>query len=454
MKTTEQKVIKFIYRNKLISKGDNLLIALSGGPDSVFALHFFHKFKDLFKITLNAFHLNHQLRGRESDGDEEYCRNLCKSLNVPLIIKSENISLYAQENKLSIEEVARIIRYDHLEKISSGGEKEKIVTAHNMSDNSETVILNLIKGAGLSGISGIPVKRGNIIRPVLILSSEEIRSYLNKSEVAFRVDSSNLESDYQRNFIRNEIIPQLKSKINPGLESAILRNSQILRNINSSLELRVSELLNTVVQKTTTSLEIDRMLFSQLDEAMQGLLLQKCFESFLEIPYTFTDFNKIMDLLDSENGSKCELSSDYSVLMEERKLLIFRKEMEQDDVVTSLNPGEVKLLGEKEISLMEVESYSNQESSNPNVEFLDLDKIQESLTIRKWQDGDSFIPLGRESKKMVSEFLTDQKIGSFKKKSQLLCCERNNVVWVIGLRLDNRYKITDKTKRIGKLWTK
>ncbi|MBU1101577.1 MAG: tRNA lysidine(34) synthetase TilS [Bacteroidetes bacterium] len=454
MKTTEQKVIKFIYRNKLISPGDSLLIALSGGPDSIFALHFFQKFKDLFQINLHAFHLNHQLRGEESDGDEDYCRNYCSKINVPLTVKSENVRLYSGQNKVSIEEAARIIRYKHLNEISAAENFNKIVTAHNMSDNAETVLLNLIKGAGLSGISGIPIQRENIIRPIIILTSEEIRSYLTKANIDSRLDSSNKSNDYQRNFLRNEIIPRLKEKINPGLESAILRNSRILKNINNSLEQRVDELFEKIILETPSSLEINRKMLQEEDEAVRGLILQKCFVSSLSIPYTYSDFSKIMDLLESDNGSKCELSSGYSVLIEESKLTIIQEEREQDDVMISLNPGESKEIANKIISLLEVESYDESESSNANIEFLDLDKLDGNLTIGRWKEGDSFIPFGSKSKKMISEFLTDQKVGSLSKRNQLLCYNRNIVVWVVGLRLDNRYRITDKTKRIGKLWMK
>jgi len=172
MKNIEQSVLKFINDKNLIQKDDRILIALSGGPDSVFLLHFLLKYKRKLRITLGALHVNHRLRGKEADLDEEFCRNLCGKLEIIFYSVKKNVKEYTVKNKLSVEEAGRIIRYRELEKAASAQNYSKIATAHNCDDNVETVLLNLIKGTGLKGISGIPVSRGKIIRPVLCLTKE------------------------------------------------------------------------------------------------------------------------------------------------------------------------------------------------------------------------------------------------------------------------------------------
>ncbi|MCL4278907.1 MAG: tRNA lysidine(34) synthetase TilS, partial [Ignavibacteriaceae bacterium] len=218
IKTIEQKALKFIDENHLIDFGDKILVALSGGADSVFLLSFLLKFKKRFRIKLAAFHLNHKLRGKSADDDEKFCKDFCSENNVPFVSVSNEVKANAKKSKLSIEEAARKIRYQELQKAATKLGCNKIATAHNSSDNVETILLNLFKGAGLKGLSGIPVKRENIIRPILSLTSDEIRKYLVQNKIHFRIDESNLKSDYERNFLRNKIIPELKKRLNPQLE--------------------------------------------------------------------------------------------------------------------------------------------------------------------------------------------------------------------------------------------
>ncbi|MEO8399554.1 MAG: tRNA lysidine(34) synthetase TilS [Ignavibacteriaceae bacterium] len=210
MKKIEQKVLKFIDEKNLISKNDIVLVALSGGPDSVFLLYFLNKFKKRFQISIGVFHLNHKLRGKNSDDDLIFCKNLSDKMKIDFLSSAKNIKQFAKENKISIEEAGRKIRYEELHRIAEKNNYNKIATAHIADDNTETVLLNLIKGTGLKGISGIPIKRGNIIRPILILTKKEILEYLHYYEIDYRVDESNLSIDYERNFLRSEVIPLIK----------------------------------------------------------------------------------------------------------------------------------------------------------------------------------------------------------------------------------------------------
>ena len=208
MKSTEQKVLKFIEQFKLINKGDKILVS-SGGPDSVFALHFLFKFRKKYIIELLALHFNHGLRCKESDGDENFAKEFCEKLNVQFISQKLDVKSFAKKNKLSIEEAARLLRYKNLERIALKSGCTKIVTAHNQSDNTETILMNLFSGTGLSGLSGIRFEE-NIIRPLLCLGKQEILEYMNKEKINSRDDSSNLNDDFRRNYIHNRILHSSK----------------------------------------------------------------------------------------------------------------------------------------------------------------------------------------------------------------------------------------------------
>ena len=194
MKKIEQKFIKYCDENELIVKGDKILVALSGGPDSVFLLSILFKYKNRFDIEIGAFHLNHNIRGRSADLDEEFCKSLCEVKEIKFFKKSRNVKIFAEENHYSLEEAGRKIRYEELNRTAKKNNYNKIATAHNSDDNAETVFLNLIKGAGLQGISGIPPKRENIIRPILSVSNEEIINSKIDSKIALIYDFESMAS--------------------------------------------------------------------------------------------------------------------------------------------------------------------------------------------------------------------------------------------------------------------
>ena len=256
MNAIEQKTLKFIQENNLIQENDNILVAFSGGPDSVFLLTILHKFSNLLKINLFAAHINHNLRGNESDKDQEFCHSFCSLLGVDCFSESVNVKTFAAENKLSIEESARELRYKAFSEIAEKCNCSKIATAHNIGDNSETMLFNFLKGAGISGLKGIPVRRGNIIRPVLNINKEEIINYLKQEKIDFVIDSSNLESDFKRNFIRNKIIPLIKNEINPSFENALLNSSMILSSAEKIIDRHLDVFIRTFTESSENLISI------------------------------------------------------------------------------------------------------------------------------------------------------------------------------------------------------
>jgi len=256
MKATEQKVLRFIKENELLFSGEKILVALSGGPDSVFLLHLLNKYKKKFKIELGAVHINHLLRGTDSERDELFCKIICAELSIPFYLLRTDVKTFAKKSKTSLEVAGRKIRYEFFDKTAKANKYDKIVTAHNADDNAETVLLNLIKGTGIKGIAGIPVRRNNIVRPILSLTKKEILDYLDENKFEYRIDESNLSNDFERNFLRNEVIPLIRKNINPSFSNSVLNTSLNLQRLNAGFAEIVGELQSGIKVKRNKSVSI------------------------------------------------------------------------------------------------------------------------------------------------------------------------------------------------------
>jgi tRNA(Ile)-lysidine synthase len=454
MKKTEQKLVKFIDENKLLSQGDRVLIALSGGPDSVFLLHFLVKFQKRFNISFAALHVNHNLRGNDARADEQYCSEICSSLSVKLFVFSEDVSAYSKENKISLEEAGRVLRYKRLQETAAKENFTRIATAHNASDNAETVLLNLIKGTGISGISGIPVTRGIIIRPVLVLTKQEILEYLEENKIQFRIDKSNLSEDYERNFLRHKIIPLIKEKLNPSFEKSILFSSGIFRKYHEKMENLVKQDVNRVSGSDKDKIIIPlEMLKCRIEPELSEfvkLLLERNFQQQIQ----FKDISGVIKLIDKEPGSRLFLTGGLSAVRERNEIFIYAE-------LKELALNGVKILPENEIQLgnftFSINTCQNLPEKFPNnglVEYISADDLDEEFFLRQWKEGDRFRPLGLKGSKKVSDFLNDRKINIIDKKNQFVLTNRGRIVWIPGLRIDERFKIKNSTKKVYKLCLK
>ncbi len=452
VKNIEEKVILFIERNNLLDKNEKVLLGLSGGPDSVFALHFLHKFRHKYKIELFALHVNHGLRNEESEDDEKFCKNLCERLNVEFNSVKIDVKKFSTDKNKSIEEAARILRYEELEKFAGKVGAGKIVTAHNMNDNAETVLLNFLKGTGISGLSGIPVKRGKIIRPFLCLTKDEILFYLKKKNLEYRTDSTNLESDFERNFLRNEVVPLIKSKINLSFEKAVFRNSRILRNTKALLSRMLNEVISNYVNYGEGQIEINLNVTGKYGIEAIPEICKKVLKDKFGFDFDFDDWEKVKSVIANQTGRKIELSKDL-ICVKDRSKLIFKKiEKENTIELGRIRIGSSIRIDDKELKISESDRSKIQFGNDKNKEYISGDNVSEEFIVRRWQNGDKFKPLGMNNFKKVSDFLTEIKIPAFRKKEQLVLVNNNNIVWVIGQRIDDRYKILPNTKRILELW--
>jgi len=451
-KTIEQKALKFIDENHLIKNGDKILVALSGGADSIFLLHFLLKFKKRFKIDVTALHLNHKLRGRSATADEKFCTEFCAKNQTKLIRVSKDVKSFAKRMKLSIEEAGRELRYHELNKAVKKIGYSKIATAHNSSDNVETILLNFTKGSGLNGLAGIPVNRKNIIRPILCLSSDEIRTYLKQNKISYRVDESNRNSDFERNFLRNEIIPKLKQRLNPRLEEKINNIAKIVSDINSYLDNEIESLKKNVLKFNGKELRIELKQILKLDKSFQKIFLKKVIEKKFNIEITSENIFSLIDLLKLQTGKSVQLKKDILATRERSEIIIGRKSstgIKKNNYKIKI--GQKVRVGKKSITIKEVNRKLFKFSHDKSVEFISGDGLINIFEIRRWKAGDKFQPIGMKGTKKISDFLADEKTSSVDKKNNLVLLNEDKIVWVIGLRIDERFKVTPKTKMILKL---
>jgi len=449
MKSIEEKVINFIARYGLIGQKENLLIAFSGGPDSVFALHFFYKFRKKFRCNISAVHFNHNLRGNESKEDENFAIAQCKKLRVDLNIIQLDVKAFAKKNKLSLEEAARILRYNELSKFAKRNSIDKIITAHNLNDNTETILMNLFSGTGISGLSGIPIKRENIIRPLLCLTKKEVLQYLNHNKINYRIDSSNLENDFKRNFIRNKILPLIK-EINPSFDDALFRSSQNFLKQKEFENKSIEYLILNFSKKIKNGYELSLDLLKIYDE-IPGEFLKFFLKKYFDYQLEHKDYIKINKLAFNQKGKSIALKN-YLKVIKESDTLVFTKKIIDNIEAVEIKIGESKKISGKTIK---IESTTKSEKLSPNnYELIAADNLDDTFIIRNWKIGDKFKPLGMKKEKNVSDFLTDLKIPAAVKKEQLVMINRNQIIWIVGLRISDDVKITSETKKVIKLWIK
>jgi tRNA(Ile)-lysidine synthase len=451
MKSIEQKIIKFIAEKNLIENGDKILIALSGGPDSVFLLHFLVRYKKKYNIELSAIHINHMIRGKDALADKEFCRKLSLNLGLKFYSFNRNVKNFAKKNNISIEESGRILRYKDFNNTLKKIGYDKIATAHNCSDNAETVLLNLIKGTGIRGISGIPVKRENIIRPILNLTKEEIIDYLNFYKLEYRIDHTNFSSDYERSYLRNNVIPLIKKKLNPNLENTIFNSSEIFKDIALFLDDKIFKKINKLFEFRNKELLIPVSKFKEINDGLRGYLLKTILEEKFHIQTSYNDFKKIESLLDKNVGKKVDLSQNLKAFRERDYIIVFFKKVIENFEPVLLKDGDSLKIKGKTLTIKSGKYVSNIYSESKKREYVSANKVIGDFVLRKWKNGEKFFPLGLKGSKKISDFLNEQKISSSKKNEQLVLTNQEQIVWVLGLRLDDRFKVTNNTEKVIEL---
>ncbi len=442
---------KFIHKHLLIERGEKIIACISGGIDSIVLLDLLSKLKTRWRLELAVAHFNHQLRGKESDEDEAFVRSISKERDIAYYTESSDTEQIAEIEKLSIQETARNLRYAFFNKLCRSTGYQKIATAHNADDNAETILLNIFRGSGVHGLTGIPVYRKDqsIIRPLLFATRSAIQEYADDRKLKHREDSSNFKIDYTRNFIRLEIIPLILKNINPNLTATLGRMSerfnQLEDYVNSLLEITRSEVIEESL-KNKIIVNLER--FSKLPLFIQDQLLLQLGKEFTNSEIDTGTVSTMFNISRAETGSSGSLTKDI-IVYRNRDQLVFKRIFQTSPFSYTI---ELNREYQFEAFYFSITEVSKAELSNdPNIEFIDADKIGKHLNIRSWQEGDWFIPLGMEDKKKLSDFYVDQKIPLFEKQTIPLLISDNKVVWICGKRLDERFKINTNTKKIIKL---
>lgn len=434
------KVFGFISDNKMLSHGDTVVCGLSGGADSVCLLLALNSLHERLGITVEAVHVNHCLRGGESDRDESFCRELCESLGIGFISESCDVSGYIAKNGLSCEDAARKLRYDIFAKHSQG---KRLATAHNANDNLETMLLNLARGTALKGISGIPPVRGNIIRPLLIVSRSEIEAYLDGIGQSYVTDSTNLSDDYTRNKIRHRIIPLLE-EINPSAVATAARSSQAMREENSFIESAAEEALKKCRCGSG---------FSGLSD-MHSVIRRRCIAVLLtekSLPYSYERLNELDNIL--VNGGKYNLSGDIFFVSDGKSAQIttIPHSDEEQNLSAKLVIGENMIFPDKKIvcRVIECDNLKKIEDVHKNLTFylLDYDKIKGSAIVRSRKYGDKIRLCGRSFNSSVKK-LINQYVPAEKRRSLHFIEDSEGTVFAEMIGIADRVKPDGSTKRL------
>jgi tRNA(Ile)-lysidine synthase len=442
---------EFVLQHQLIEQEDRLILAVSGGLDSMVMLDAISTLRRDFNLSLIVAHFNHQLRGHESEADEAFVRTAAKRLEIECYVEHANTHTAAEAARTSIQETARNLRYAFFAKLRSSLGFHKIATAHHADDNAETVLFNLVRGTGVHGLSGIPIRRPDIsvIRPMMFATRDEIRDVAKKKEIAYRTDSSNLSKDYTRNYIRHEIAPRIRENINPNLTLTLRRSSELFHHLDEFLQQQATALEREVIVRSSGKETVfNRDVLLRQHVFMQEYLLFLAVRRHTRLETDFGTIRAMMSICRNETGSSTTVAKDI-VFFRDRDHVLLRQLPPATPFRYALDPG--KAYEFEHFRFQTSEAAEALFTGDPLVEFVDADRVGASLILRSWVDGDTFVPFGMKNSKKLSDFFVERKVPLFEKMTIPLLVADEGIVWVCGMRLDDRFRISPSTKRILKL---
>jgi tRNA(Ile)-lysidine synthase len=433
-----EKFEQHIANNFSFLKNKKVLVAVSGGVDSVVLTMLLHK----LNIPISLAHCNFKLRENDSDLDEQFVKNLGDKLNVKSFSIQFDTEKYASENKLSIQLAARELRYNWFEEIIRKNKIDFIATAHHADDNIETFLINLTRGTGLDGLTGIPQQNKNIIRPLLPFSREEILGFAKKNKINWREDASNASTKYLRNKFRHDVVPILK-EINPSLIESFNNTISHLKESQQIVEDRIKIVSDDIVEteNDVKKISIEKLLKLSNPKAYLFQLLKD---------YGFNEWDKVYNLVFAQSGKF--ISTNSHRLLKNRDFLLFSPTVDSSETSQSVfEIHEDTEFVEKPIRL-QLTKTAEKELESKNSVLVDKNLLFFPLIIRKWKTGDVFFPSGMNGKKKVSKYFKDEKMSLLEKENTwLLCSAKNEIIWIVGKRQDRRFKISENTNNIIKI---
>ena len=456
------QALNTIQRNNLINKGDRVVVGVSGGPDSVCLLHILYSLAQKLDASIYAIHINHMLRGSESDRDEEYVRNLCMNLGVDLKILKIDVSEISRKTNSNLEETGRDIRYCEFEKYADETGAERIAVGHNRNDQAETILMHIIRGMGIDGLKGMDYKRGKIIRPLLDVERIRIEEYCLKNNLSPRIDRTNLEYNYTRNKIRLGLIPYINDKFSVDIIDKLSILSGLARDDLDFMEGSTSNMIkNVCVEEDEDGIVFETILFTEMHPAIRKRGLRNAYKA-LNGNYKgleSTHIDKIADLISNgktgseinlPNGIIAQKSYDTFKLVKKaakNEMFCFEKPLEIPGLtcIDEINAS-VEAVLEEFTSIRETCRPHNFQE-----QLFDYEKLKMGINIRSRRNGDIFKPAGSNGTKKLKEYFIDKKIPRESRDRIPLIAKGNEIIWVVGDKISDKFKVTEDTKTVLKI---
>ncbi len=472
-----KRVRETIKKHSMLSENDSILLGLSGGPDSVCLALILDEIKKDFNLSVNAVYVNHGLRPDEVENEEEFCKDLCDNLGIGFSSKSVDVKKYAKDRKLNKQEAARELRYKVYEEISNQVNATKIALGHTANDQTETFLMRLLRGSGQKGLSGIPPVRGRIIRPLIEVERKDIEEFLavdclpageagspittqskcspksDSFSPPFIIDSSNLKTDYFRNWVRQIIIPELK-KQNPALIKTICRSADILREEDAYFEIVVTKtLMRLISRKSNDTVELFLIPLENMEKPILRRVLRRVIEEMETLRgIGFVHLEDIISLIKAGRaGDRLYLPKGIRVIKGYSLLIMTSTEPVKIAEYELQPPCEVAIKGAGLVIKASFEKRGEDLGDGKSSVLLDAGAMNFPLKVRPRANGDFFFPLGLGKKKKLQDFFVDEKIPRDERDKIPVVLSGNDVVWVSGYRADERFRITDKTEKFLRL---
>lgn len=449
--TIINKVSETIIANKLIEEGDHVIVGASGGPDSQFLICALMELRKEIDFTIILAHLNH-LHRKEADFDENLVEKTAEKFGLDFRKKSASMDDYAKQYGLSSEDAGRRLRYEFFREIQKEFPKSKIAVAHNLDDQAETVLMRIIRGTGVEGLRAMEYRNGDIIRPILDIKKTNILEYLDRKQIPYAIDKTNFTTDYTRNKLRLEIIPEIE-KINPNFKESLAKLSEISKDEISISDSYIKNIYeDIIIQRKTDSLSFDKKAFESYDKAIQRRLIRRAIG---EIKKEVRDISKenidtFLKLVNLNNG-KSIIKDDLVFLKSYKfyKLGLIKDQSQRGLKQSFIDIGDEIRFGEKRIRISQVSDFHKKHGRN--VEYFDRDKLTFPLQIRYRKNGDKFKPIGLGHSKKIKDFFIDMKVDKEKRDKIPLILSENDIIWVTSFRSSEDYKVDPSTKNIIKI---
>lgn len=448
---------KALTYNVVVRDEEKIVCAVSGGVDSTVLLDALCELSHERGYSIVVAHFNHKLRGDAAERDEQFVRSLAEKRNIPFFCGQGDVLDYANRNRLSIEVAAREMRYRYFEYVLRQTGATTLALAHTANDVAETVLMNLVRGSGLTGLCGMPERRSFgrktfIVRPLLRFKKEQLLRYAQLRELSWHEDETNALLHFTRNKVRHELLPLLEKSYSPAISDTLIRTARLLQGADELVGQVVSNVMQQVVEETSSGkILLSAPALASHPAFLQGELVQRALqENFGLAAISLDTTERILQLLLAEPGTRHTISRQLCAVRERESIAIVLR-TSANDIDIKVEKGNTYTLGDKVFSIREVSRQEVKFTDDPTVEFIDAELLPYRLTMRTWQQGDKFQPIGMQGTVKISDFLTNQKVPILEKSSSLVLCSAQDIIWVCGLRINEKYKVTRHTTKAVRL---